>query len=148
VDKVDILCRENTNYYSLIVMDLSMPVMDGAAASKYIRDVLHLPVPIILTTSLLEDDNLDDLIEFALKNGANMALKKPTNPQDFRDACVWLQLFGPDQNSNIPQRSMLLAQPLEPSVPQPSGMLRSPRKTRYILSFPPFPLSILIFPLF
>ena len=145
---MDLLCRENTNYYSLIVMDLSMPVMDGASASKYIRDVLHLPVPIILTTSLLEDDNPDDLIEFALKNGANMAIKKPTNLQDFRDACVSFQLFGPDQNSSSPQQSSLLAQPLEPSDPQPSGKLRSPRKTRYILSFPPFPLSILIFSLF
>lgn len=37
--------------YDLIIMDLQMPVMDGYAATEYIRQQLRLPVPIIAMTA-------------------------------------------------------------------------------------------------
>jgi PAS domain S-box-containing protein len=37
--------------YDLIIMDLQMPVMDGYAATRYIRNQLGLPIPIIAMTA-------------------------------------------------------------------------------------------------
>ena len=37
--------------YDLIIMDLQMPVMDGYAATQYIRNQLGLPIPIIAMTA-------------------------------------------------------------------------------------------------
>ncbi|HXD79437.1 MAG TPA: ATP-binding protein [Puia sp.] len=37
--------------YDLVIMDLQMPVMDGYAATQYIRQHLRLPVPIIAMTA-------------------------------------------------------------------------------------------------
>jgi CheY-like chemotaxis protein len=37
--------------YDLIIMDLQMPVMDGYAATQYIRNELRLPIPIIAITA-------------------------------------------------------------------------------------------------
>ncbi len=37
--------------YDLIIMDLQMPVMDGYAATQYIRNELRSPIPIIAMTA-------------------------------------------------------------------------------------------------
>jgi CheY-like chemotaxis protein len=42
--------RQGT-HYDLIIMDLQMPVMDGYAATQYIRNELHSPIPIIAMTA-------------------------------------------------------------------------------------------------
>ncbi|HEV9038555.1 MAG TPA: response regulator, partial [Puia sp.] len=45
--------------YDLIIMDLQMPVMDGYAATKYIRQELRLSIPIIaMTATAMVDEQL------------------------------------------------------------------------------------------
>jgi PAS domain S-box-containing protein len=50
--------KEGENY-DLIIMDLQMPVMDGYAATKYIRQELRLSIPIIaMTATAMSDEQL------------------------------------------------------------------------------------------
>jgi CheY-like chemotaxis protein len=61
------------NEYDLILMDISMPVMDGYEATRYIRDVLKLGVPVIATTSNASDKER----EKCLSSGMTDYLTKP-----------------------------------------------------------------------
>ena len=108
--------------YSAIIMDLSMPVMDGIAATKHIREVLKKTCPIICMTSVLRndfktsvdpditpptvdamkdlrrsrDEGLQLLSTYVLTNGANYALMKPTNTADVREAFLKTGLLNED----------------------------------------------------
>jgi signal transduction histidine kinase/ActR/RegA family two-component response regulator len=66
------------NYYSLIFMDIQMPVLDGYEATRRIRNLDHLDaktVPIIaMTANAYKED-----IEKALAAGMNGHLSKPIN---------------------------------------------------------------------
>ncbi len=47
----------NSSDYNLVIMDLQMPVMDGYATTKYIRNVLKLSIPIVaMTASALKSE--------------------------------------------------------------------------------------------
>jgi len=64
---------EKNNNYDLIIMDLQMPEMDGYTATKYIRNVLNLSVPIVaMTASALKGEKLK-----CLEIGMNDYLSKP-----------------------------------------------------------------------
>src|SRR6185312_12040322 len=64
---------EKNNNYDLIIMDLQMPEMDGYTATKYIRNVLNLAVPIVaMTASALKGEKLK-----CLEIGMNDYLSKP-----------------------------------------------------------------------
>ncbi|MEO6406326.1 MAG: PAS domain S-box protein [Ferruginibacter sp.] len=68
------LLKENKNYH-LIIMDLQMPEMDGYAATKYIRNVMQLSIPIVaMTASALKDEKLK-----CMEIGMNDYLTKPFN---------------------------------------------------------------------
>ena len=42
---------QHENKFDLVIMDLQMPVMDGYAATQYIRNQLRLSIPIIAMTA-------------------------------------------------------------------------------------------------
>jgi CheY-like chemotaxis protein len=68
-------------HFDLIIMDYSMPRMNGAAATKALRK-MGLNIPIFgLTGNVLKDD-VDDF----LANGANGVLKKPFDVNQFNNA--------------------------------------------------------------
>ena len=67
------------NSYDIILMDIQMPVMDGAEATEYIREQLNLKTPIIaLTANAFKHD-----IELYLNKGMNDFITKPYDEQDF-----------------------------------------------------------------
>mgnify|MGYP000170865313 CR=1 FL=1 len=64
--------KESTAY-NLIIMDLQMPEMDGYAATKYIRNVMNISIPIIaMTASALKGEKSK-----CLEIGMNDYLSKP-----------------------------------------------------------------------
>jgi two-component system cell cycle response regulator DivK len=66
----------------LILMDISMPDMDGLAATAYIRDIPHLQtIPIIaLTANAMQGDR-----ERTLKAGCDGYIRKPIDVDRFPD---------------------------------------------------------------
>jgi len=64
---------KKSSEYNLIIMDLQMPEMDGYAATKYIRNEMHLSIPIIaMTASALKGEKSK-----CLEMGMNDYLSKP-----------------------------------------------------------------------
>jgi CheY-like chemotaxis protein len=66
-----------SNRFDLILMDISMPVMDGLEATKIIRQEMRLQVPIIAITG---DVLAEDLHRYK-QAGMNAHLAKPYNQQ-------------------------------------------------------------------
>ena len=65
------------NVYDLILMDIKMPVMDGLAATRYIRQLdCGQSIPIVAMTASAFEDNQNDCIEA----GMNGFLTKPIEP--------------------------------------------------------------------
>jgi len=59
--------------YSIIIMDLQMPHMDGYTATKYIRNVMNIPIPIMaMTASVLKGEK-----EKCISIGMNDYISKP-----------------------------------------------------------------------
>ena len=74
--------KENPDLYSLILMDVQMPVMDGLEATKTIRGLdceNAREVPIIALTATTEEAE----IEMCLKAGMNDFLEKPMPYEKF-----------------------------------------------------------------
>jgi CheY-like chemotaxis protein/nitrogen-specific signal transduction histidine kinase/HPt (histidine-containing phosphotransfer) domain-containing protein len=70
-----IACLKSSQDYQLVIMDLQMPEMDGYAATRYIRNVMNLPVPIVaMTASALKDEEAK-----CIEIGMNDYLSKPFN---------------------------------------------------------------------
>ncbi|HEV2479185.1 MAG TPA: ATP-binding protein [Puia sp.] len=66
-------CLRMGEPYDLVIMDLQMPVMDGYAATRYIRQELQLSVPIVaITATALVDEQLR-----CLEVGMNDYMTKP-----------------------------------------------------------------------
>ena len=60
----------------LILMDLSLPVMDGISATRYIRELENIcEVPIIAVSAY----DTDDIYEAARKAGCNEYMTKPVD---------------------------------------------------------------------
>ena len=64
---------EKSKDYNLIIMDLQMPEMDGYEATKYIRNVMNLSIPIIAMTASALKGEKSKCIEI----GMNDYLSKP-----------------------------------------------------------------------
>jgi CheY-like chemotaxis protein/anti-sigma regulatory factor (Ser/Thr protein kinase) len=67
----------NVSAFDLILMDLEMPVMDGATAVGIIRKT-HPHLPIIALTAAFYENMLEDL----LQKGMNDYVKKPFRPEE------------------------------------------------------------------
>ncbi|HXB44950.1 MAG TPA: ATP-binding protein, partial [Puia sp.] len=64
---------KNNHDYSLIIMDLQMPKMDGYAATKYVRNVMNVSLPIMaMTASVLKGEK-----EKCIEIGMNDYVSKP-----------------------------------------------------------------------
>ena len=67
--------KNNTGQYSIILMDLMMPVMNGYDASIYIRKTLNSNIPIIAVTA----DVTSNVQEKCVEAGMNDYISKPYN---------------------------------------------------------------------
>jgi DNA-binding response OmpR family regulator len=75
----DFLKSLNKNHYSLAILDILMPKMDGITLLKKIRDKYSMvDLPVIMVTAL---SSLDKLFE-CLKYGANDFVTKPYNKSE------------------------------------------------------------------
>ncbi|MBR6245627.1 response regulator [bacterium] len=77
---VDMFASHEAGYYSAILMDMRMPVMDGLEAAKAVRamergDAKTIPV-IALTANAFDDD-----VQRSLNAGLNAHLSKPIEPE-------------------------------------------------------------------
>lgn len=71
LEAIEFLNKNNS--YNLIIMDLQMPEMDGYAATKYIRNVMNLSIPIIaMTASALKGEKAK-----CIEIGMNDYMSKP-----------------------------------------------------------------------
>lgn len=86
--------KKNANY-DAIIMDLQMPEMDGYAATKYIRNVMKISIPIIAMTASALKGEKSRCIEI----GMNDYLTKPFDFSVFYK-CVSLLLENEPLNSN------------------------------------------------
>ena len=71
------VAKVKSNHYDLILMDIQMPILDGFAATRAIREWERAhglpPVPIIaLTASALDED-----VQRAREAGCNLHVSKP-----------------------------------------------------------------------
>ncbi len=72
--------KSSEGYYSLIIMDVRMPVLDGIEATEKIRSIKRRDaekIPIIAYTANCEDDE----IECAKQAGMNDYIIKPVSPE-------------------------------------------------------------------
>lgn len=80
-DGAEAVRRWTTESFDLVLMDCHMPVMDGFAAARRIRQaefVRGTHTPIVALTGCTDDDEHDDCINA----GMDAVLQKPFNPDD------------------------------------------------------------------
>src|SRR5690606_15747090 len=98
------------NPYNVVLMDLQMPEVDGYKATRYIKQVLRNPVPIIAMTA----DALKGEAERCFDAGMQGFISKPFEPADLYDQI--LRLTNSDKNGNFVnithKRSEMQEQPL------------------------------------
>lgn len=93
--------------YDLVLMDISMPVMDGITATKIIRRASRFTgLPIIAFTAF----SLGDEIETMFKAGANAYLTKPL---DIKQLYTVFSLFIGNVNRGLSVEKMLQMQGLD-----------------------------------
>ncbi len=79
-EAVDMFAKNKPDYYSAILMDMRMPVMDGLEATRTIRemdreDAKTIPI-IALTANAFDDD-----VQRSMQAGLNAHLSKPVEPE-------------------------------------------------------------------
>lgn len=82
---VDLFNESEPGFYSAILMDLRMPVLDGLGAAREIRKSSHpdsATIPIIALTA----NAFDEDVQRTLQAGMNAFLSKPIEPEKLFDA--------------------------------------------------------------
>ncbi len=79
---LDLFFKHKTNYYSLILTDIRMPVVDGYQVIKQIRESQRLDkdLPIIIMSANAKDENIHQELK------VNAILCKPVNINELKDA--------------------------------------------------------------
>ncbi|TCC94357.1 response regulator [Pedobacter frigiditerrae] len=79
VDGFEAIEKFKKTSFSLVIMDLYMPIMDGFEASRRMKEISKdTPIIVISTTSIPEEDLKRDI-------GIDYFLAKPLNTVKFRD---------------------------------------------------------------
>ncbi|GAB4257303.1 MAG: hypothetical protein Kow0065_06480 [Methylomicrobium sp.] len=102
--------RAQPDHYDSILMDMQMPVMDGCAATEYIRQKLRLTLPIIALTAGATTSER----QRAKAAGMNDFLSKPIDPQRLVEVLL---------RHNLRDRAPIhspLEPPLLPAAPVPT----------------------------
>jgi CheY-like chemotaxis protein len=94
------------NHYDLVLMDLQMPEMNGFEATRFIRDVMHLTIPIIALTA---DVTTVDLAKCKLV-GMNDYIAKPVD-----DKLLYSKIVS--QIRKYPEGKILKKDPIQSIIP-------------------------------
>jgi CheY-like chemotaxis protein len=88
---------QNSAHIAGILMDISMPIMDGLEATRRIRAHEHkhriTPTPILALTGLASESTQQE----ALESGVNIFLTKPVRSQALGEALVSLRVLPSPQ---------------------------------------------------
>lgn len=87
LEAIDKLVTSPVNYYSVVLMDVQMPVMDGYKATNTIRhmsrkDIATIPI-IAMTANAFEEDKLH-----AIASGMNDHISKPIDIKKLKSAII------------------------------------------------------------
>jgi two-component system sensor histidine kinase/response regulator len=107
------LCEQQR--FDLILMDLHMPVMDGQAATRAIRQLPgHAHTPIVaLTADAFSEDR-----QRSLEAGMNDHLAKPITPDSFYPRILrWLSMQGTSQRASTPPKAAVEPEPAPATLP-------------------------------
>ena len=88
-EAVQMFSKSEEGYYSAILMDVRMPVMDGLDATREIRKSDHpeaTTIPIIAMTANVFDED----VERSIEAGMNAHLSKPVEPDELYETMARL----------------------------------------------------------
>ena len=84
-EAVNLLREKGPDYYSAVLMDISMPVMDGHEATRIIRRMYpNHHVPVIAVSSYFTDEDIDK----SMASGIDEHLAKPVSPDILIDCLL------------------------------------------------------------
>ena len=91
-DGAEALCRLRQiagagGFFDVMLVDLNMPVLDGLACVKQVRDERLAPRTMVMMVTTEADNSV---IAQALDNGADEFLMKPFSPQSLREKLALL----------------------------------------------------------
>jgi len=84
---VEAFANSKVNHYSIIIMDIMMPVMDGIEAIKAIRELVRedaLKIPIIAVSA----NNFSDEVGQISQNGVSCFITKPYSKSKFQSTVM------------------------------------------------------------
>ncbi len=96
--------KDNKNIPSIVLLDISMPIMDGFETAKWLKE--NHPDVLIMTLSMQDDEQ--SVIKM-IKNGANGYLLKNTHPAELEKALLKLiddGFYYPDWASRLVFKSL------------------------------------------
>ena len=100
VQRVYVLIDENKNLFSLVILDVMMPDIDGFQVLEKIRETSNIPV-LMLTAKSGEDDKV-----FGLRLGADDYLTKPFSIKETYGSCQFTYSTLHDFKSYICRRRL------------------------------------------
>jgi len=119
--------------YDIVLMDMQMPVMDGCAASRLIREshsAEQLPI-VAMTANAMKEDR-----DRCMAAGMNAVVTKPINPDDlWRALLKWVKVRNSMGAPAAEQPSAPKPSAPKPSVPRPisaEGVIQGLRAIEYL----------------
>ena len=70
--------KEYNNYFSLILMDCNMPIMDGFTASEQIKGLIKkMEIQNLLIIGITANESSEDYIKLCIEHGMDYCITKP-----------------------------------------------------------------------